>query len=210
MSVTLILVRRRAFLAFWLGLTFLIAWFPPVNTAVKGDVPSRWDYDGPYTSIASQPSPTVSALATHRPAATVPPPTERPAASMSGHSITGVASWYCRPGVSRCTRGHPGGLYAAIRRDLLTTWRGRDVKVCTASNCVTVRVIDCLCAGGTGIIDLYADAFIHLAPLSRGRIHVTLYLLGLDRWAPIRSPGGLGDGAWADPGWTSNRPPMPQ
>ena len=34
--------RRIAFLAFWLGLTFLIAWFPPVNTAVKGDVPSQW------------------------------------------------------------------------------------------------------------------------------------------------------------------------
>ena len=172
-----ILVRRRAFLAFWLGLTFLIAWFPPVNTAVKGDVPSRWTYDGPYTSIARTAPPTASAIATHRPTATVPPPTGRPAASMSGHSITGIASWYCRPGVSRCTRGHPDGLYAAIRRDLLTL-RGARVTVCRTdlpSVCVVVTIIDCNCGPNANLIDLYSDAFRELAPLSRGVVKVTVH-----------------------------------
>ena len=180
-------MRRLAFLAFWLGLTFLIAWFPPVNTAVKGDVPSQWAPTetmyplvvAPQSTIrvGGAPTPTASALATHRPTATVAPSVLRPAASMSGHSITGVASWYCRPGVSRCTRSHPDGLYAAIRRDLLAL-RGERVTVCRAdlpSVCVVVTIIDCNCGPNANLIDLYSDAFRELAPLSRGVVKVTVH-----------------------------------
>lgn len=87
---------------------------------------------------------------------------------------SGVASWYCKSGVSRCTRGHPGGMYAAIRRDLLYL-RGKSIKVCDSNNCVTVTVIDCNCGPRANLIDLYSDAYRRLAPLSTGRINVRIY-----------------------------------
>lgn len=90
------------------------------------------------------------------------------------HSVTGTATWYCLPGRSRCTRGYPGGLYAAISRDLLFL-RGKRVRVCHGSSCVVVKVIDCNCGKGvTKSIDLYADAFRAIAPLTAGRIKVTI------------------------------------
>ena len=163
-----LVVRRLAFLAFWLGLTFLIAWFPPVNTAVKGDAPSRWDYDGPYTSIARTAPPAASAIATHRPTATVPPPTERPAASMSGHSISGLSSWYAYV---------PGGAAAgpALRRALGPGWRGKVVTVC-ASRCIRVTLSDwCGCnTANEKLIDLDRSSFALLADPSRGVVKVTV------------------------------------
>jgi len=91
-----------------------------------------------------------------------------------GTVIRGIASWYCLSGVSRCTRGHPSGLYAAIRRDLLQH-RGDRARVCVSvSRCVVAVVIDCNCGRNANLIDLYADAFRVLAPLSRGRLAVTL------------------------------------
>ena len=39
---------------------------------------------------------------------------------------------------------------------------------------MTVTIIDCNCGSGANLIDLYADAFVRLASLSRGRIAVTL------------------------------------
>ena len=63
-------------------------------------------------------------------------------------------------------------LYAAISPDL---WRlyGQRVRVCYRTRCVTVKIIDCNCQAHRAI-DLYADAFRKLAPLSAGRIQVTL------------------------------------
>lgn len=81
------------------------------------------------------------------------------------------ATWYCLPGVSRCTIHHSGGLYAAISPDL--RWLGRRLRVCTEYKCIVVKVIDCNCQAKKGI-DLYSDAFRLLAPLSDGRIRVTL------------------------------------
>lgn len=89
------------------------------------------------------------------------------------------ASWYCGHG-SRCTVGHPGGLYAAISPDL-RQWAGRRVLVrnpdCTPTRerpcVVTVTLIDCLCSREHGI-DLYSEAFDKLAALSVGVITVTL------------------------------------
>lgn len=162
--------RRIAFLAFWLGLTVLIAWFPPVNHAVYGDAPSRWDYDGPYTSIATTALPTASAFATRRPAATVPPSTERPAASMSGHSITGIASWY---------RYVPGGAAAgpALRRALGPGWRGTVVTVCAGDRCVYGIALSDWCGCNTAnekLIDLDRASFAQLADPSRGIVKVTV------------------------------------
>jgi expansin (peptidoglycan-binding protein) len=51
--------------------------------------------------------------------------------------------------------------------------RGKDVSVCYGASCVVVRVIDCDCQA-INAIDLYSDAFMVLAPLSRGRIPVTI------------------------------------
>lgn len=104
--------------------------------------------------------------------------------------VSGSGTWYCRPGVSRCTRGYPGGMFAAVRRDLLYL-RGTRVAACVPNSstaparCVIVKVIDCNCGPAAGPIDLYSDAFQMLAPLSRGRIKVTI--IPIDR-SPIRDP----------------------
>lgn len=97
----------------------------------------------------------------------------KPKTATSNHSIKGVASWYCRAGVSRCTRGHSGGMYAAIRKDLLYL-RGKRVNVCGNGNCVVVTIIDCNCGSNANLIDLYSDAFRKLAPLNSGVVRVTV------------------------------------
>jgi hypothetical protein len=89
--------------------------------------------------------------------------------------VKGVATWYCLPGVSSCTSGHRGGLYAAAGSELrIGNWRGRHVKVCGNGNCVVVTLIDWCACGGSRIIDLYHDAFSRLASPSRGGIGVTV------------------------------------
>jgi rare lipoprotein A (peptidoglycan hydrolase) len=79
-------------------------------------------------------------------------------------SVKGVASWYDLKGP---------GLYAAMPE-----WRWGDpafrARVCTDSACVTVTVNDhCGCPDGR-VIDLSADAFRRLAPLSQGLVRVTV------------------------------------
>jgi rare lipoprotein A (peptidoglycan hydrolase) len=89
--------------------------------------------------------------------------------------VKGVATWYCLPGVSSCTSGYRGGLYAAAGSELrIGNWRGRHVKVCGNGNCVVVTLIDWCACGGSRIIDLYHDAFSRLASPSRGGIGVTV------------------------------------
>ena len=88
-------------------------------------------------------------------------------------SVSGKASWYCGGG-SRCTRGYPGGLYAAAGPALRTgDWRGRRVTVCSSGRCVKVKLID-FCACPSRVIDLYRDAFARLAAPSRGVIRVSV------------------------------------
>jgi hypothetical protein len=93
----------------------------------------------------------------------------------SGHRVSGIATWFCLPGVSACTSGHQGGMYAAAGSEIrIGNWRGRTVKVCGNGNCIYVKLIDwCACAGSR-IIDLYHDAFSRLASPSRGGIGVTV------------------------------------
>jgi hypothetical protein len=91
------------------------------------------------------------------------------------HRVKGVATWYCLPGVSSCTSGYRGGLYAAAGSELrIGNWRGRHVKVCSNGNCVVVTLIDWCACGGSRIIDLYHDAFSRLASPSVGGIGVTV------------------------------------
>jgi rare lipoprotein A (peptidoglycan hydrolase) len=93
----------------------------------------------------------------------------------NSHRVRGVATWYCLPGVSTCTSGYRGGLYAAAGPELrIGNWRGRTVKVCGNGNCVVVKLIDWCACGGSRIIDLYNDAFRRLASPSRGGIGVTV------------------------------------
>lgn len=91
-----------------------------------------------------------------------------------GRVDRGVASWYCGNG-SPCTRGYPGGLYAAAGPALrVGDWRGRVVLVSANGQSVRVRLIDwCACPNGR-VLDLYADAFRRLAPLSQGLVKVTV------------------------------------
>lgn len=86
-----------------------------------------------------------------------------------------LATWYCLAGRSRCHHSYPDGpnaFYAAVSRDL-GYLRGRVIHVTYMGRSVDVRAIDCLCSRSGGI-DLYADAFRVLAPLSRGKIEVTI------------------------------------
>ena len=121
------------------------------------------------------PSPTASPLPTPR---ATPRPQPEPVVSLeTSHSVEGTSTWFCnhdasRGPLSRCSVGRTGGLYAAISPDL-GFLRGRAISVCSGASCVVVTVIDCNCQA-TRAVDLYADAFRVLAPLSAGRLKVTI------------------------------------
>ncbi len=100
----------------------------------------------------------------------IPPPTPKVTTAPStktGNSISGLASWYCRAGVSPCTYTHPDGggfdAYAAagprLRAAIGSGWRGMIVSV----DGVRVKLIDwCQCYQGEPhekLLDLYYDVF---------------------------------------------------
>ena len=105
----------------------------------------------------------------------VSPPSEAATPKNLTNFTKGWATYYCLLGKSRCTVGHLGGMYAAIRSDLLFL-RGKTVKVCRlgTTRCIYVTIIDCNCGKNANLIDLYSDAFNKLAGLWRGKIQVTL------------------------------------
>jgi len=147
---------------------------PPTHPTPIVGLSTPWDMEaaGAWLAreLASQrptPTPTPSAMPRPTPR-TVPTPAPRPTSSKTSHKVTGTATWYCLPGVSRCPRNRSGGLYAAISPDL-GSLRGKHVTVCYRSSCVVVKIIDCNCQA-TKSIDLFADAFVKLAPLSAGRL----------------------------------------
>jgi len=97
--------------------------------------------------------------------ATPPPPNPT-------HNVSGRAAWYCQNG-SGCPAGYSGGLYAAAGAALrVGNWRGRTVSVCGAGNCVNVTLVDWCACGGSRVIDLFADAYRRVAPLSSGTVAV--------------------------------------
>jgi rare lipoprotein A (peptidoglycan hydrolase) len=102
------------------------------------------------------------------------PPVVRPRVG-SSHRVVGRASWFCKSGVSACTSGYRGGLYAAAGSELrIGNWRGRLVNVCSGGRCVIVRLIDWCACGGPRVIDLYSDAFSRIGSLSQGTLPVTV------------------------------------
>ena len=102
-----------------------------------------------------------------------PPPPARAESSGGGsnlsakRSISGLASWYCRAGVSACTYGYPDGsgfnAYAAagpaLRAAIGPDWRGRVITV----DGIRVKLIDwCQCYQGEPhekLLDLYYDVY---------------------------------------------------
>jgi rare lipoprotein A (peptidoglycan hydrolase) len=131
------------------------------------------DFSGAARSFDPRPAPTQrNNAAVELKARRASSPTVR----LTGRHASGAATWYCKTGVSACRAGYPGGLYAAAGPGLrIGSWRGRAVRVCGNGNCVSVRLIDwCACGGGAHLIDLYGDAFVRLAPLSAGAVHVTV------------------------------------
>lgn len=79
----------------------------------------------------------------------------------------GVATWFRAP-ASTAAAG------PALRAWLGRGWRGQRVRVCAASGCVVVRLTDWCACGHGRVIDLGADSFARLAPLSRGVLRVTV------------------------------------
>ena len=108
-------------------------------------------------------------------AAVIAPRAAIPAFRSTGHAAHGRATWFCRTGVSSCTSGYPGGMYAAAGSEIrVGNWRGRTVRVCSGGRCVFVQLIDWCACGGSRVIDLYSDAFRRLAPLSQGSLPATV------------------------------------
>lgn len=162
------------------GILLAAALAPSAWEVVPASSPAPHVIPGPGTPgmtterVSPLPSPRVEGLGgTPEPSPSplaVPdvPPVRRWAA------IRGAASWYCLPGRSACTAGHPAGELAAAAGPALRVgdWRGRVVTVTAGDRSVRVRLIDwCACPDGR-VIDLYASAFRRLAPLERGLVTV--------------------------------------
>jgi rare lipoprotein A (peptidoglycan hydrolase) len=142
---------------------------------IAGDDPldAIQDFATQGTTPAPRPTPLDRAAARSEAIAPATPKDRQPSIRLTGHSATGTATWYCETGVSACHHSYPGGLYAAAGPELrVGNWRGRYVRVCGNGSCVTVQLIDWCACGGNHIIDLYSDAFRHLAPLSAGGVRV--------------------------------------
>lgn len=77
----------------------------------------------------------------------------------TSHSVFGVASWYCKAGVSICHHSYPPGSMVAaacgkLRRAMGSHWRGDIVRVQSGGRSVTVKLVD-WCGSTTKLIDLY-------------------------------------------------------
>lgn len=130
---------------------------PSATLAAQLDVPVIVDPMPQASAPAARPQPSIKAA---KPivVAIVPKTT---------HAISGVASWYCRAGVSPCTFAYPddGGIdaYAAagprLRAAMGSSWRGAIVYV----NGLRVQLIDwCQCYQGEPhekLLDLYYDVY---------------------------------------------------
>jgi hypothetical protein len=104
----------------------------------------------PRATIKPRPAPRSTPAPTRR-----PKPTQPPVAPRTTRSVSGVATWYCEPGVSICTNGYPaGGAYGAAGPELraaLGNWRGKTVYV----NGIAVTLIDWCGCGDDHVIDVY-------------------------------------------------------
>lgn len=78
--------------------------------------------------------------------------------SQNSSSVKGVASWYCKAGVSVCHYQYgPGSMVAAAcgkLRAALPNWRGKTVTVSSGGRSVQVKLVD-WCGHPSRVIDLY-------------------------------------------------------
>ena len=82
------------------------------------------------------------------------------------HRLAGLASWFCRYGVSICTAGYPPGSMVAAACGRLRTamgahWRGRVVTVRSGSRSVEVTLVD-WCGSTSKTIDVYYAVMVRL------------------------------------------------
>lgn len=123
------------------------------------------------------------------PAPVVTKPVE-PRTTLTGSTLSGLASWYCRAGVSICHYKYPDtkgfDAYAAAGPKLRAAicgssksdcWRGRTVTVSANGQSVSVRLTDfCQCYRGEShekVIDLYWDVWAALGiPNGSNRVKV--------------------------------------
>lgn len=96
-------------------------------------------------------------------------PTPELIVETAGNRVSGRASWFCKAGVSICTKGYPpGSMVAAAGPGLRAaicgsqsceSWRGRQVVVCSRTGCRSITLTDwCQCywkQSGEKLIDLY-------------------------------------------------------
>jgi hypothetical protein len=118
-------------------------------------IPGPWR--SPEASATPRPTPRPPAPKTQK-----PPPAKAGTSTSSGHRIIGVATWFCEPGVSVCTRGFPAsGAYAAAGPELraaLGSWRGKTVYV----NGIPIKLIDWCACGGDHVIDVYHSTWLRI------------------------------------------------
>ncbi len=100
-----------------------------------------------------------------------PRPPDSPAAGQALRDVH--MTWYCLPGVSRCTTGYPASCRCVAVSPDLAELRGRTITICAGETCVEALVVDCSCAA-TRSVDAYASVFRQFVPLSRGTIEVTV------------------------------------
>jgi len=147
---------------------------PPVQA-------SGWNQDPPVPALPRPASPAV-ALPTPPPPTRSPRPSSKPRTatprppSSTGHSASGTPTYYCRAGVSRCTRGYPdragvADYYAAAGPSLrVGKWRGRIVTVHANGRTLRVKLVDFCSCGGNHFLDLYWDAFKALGRPSHAKV----------------------------------------
>lgn len=144
----------------------------PITTWMPVELPeSRSGPDKPEATPVATPAPTKAPRPSQAPL-TIPRPIVHASSGPvmrpgTAHSIRGNASWFCRAGVSSCTRTHPDSAqfdaYAAagprLRAAIGPNWRGMIVMV----DGTPVRLIDwCQCYKGRSnekLLDLYFDVW---------------------------------------------------
>lgn len=126
----------------------------------------------PLPVATASPSPVVRDDSTVQTAVAPMPATANPAAigiRLADPIIGGRATWYAASGMIAAAG-------PALRHYLGARWRGSlvAVELVGSGRAVVVRLTDwCLCTGHGGrLIDLSDDAFVQLAPLSRGVVAV--------------------------------------
>lgn len=151
---------RHGWALAWLGVVFLAAPTDAVAPQLPAAIPeSAWH------TVIVEPLPEGTVM----PRVDAAPGAQPIVVTINVQSVTGSATWYCKPNISACPVVHSGGMYAAAGSELrIGNWRGRYVNVTYQGRTIRVQLVDWCACGGDRAIDLFADAFAKLAPLNAG------------------------------------------